>query len=394
MSYLWGKLSGLATVQFSQPKGDFFKTLRTSVNGYFTENNIKPTGNAKLYWKTAIIITTYIATYTAIVAAPIPGWSVLVLAGFLGFVQGLVGFNIMHDACHDSFSTKKAVNHFFGLSMNALGTDAHMWRQKHNIVHHTYTNVDGIDDDIAKTPFLRMSETQKRFKAHRFQHIYLTFLYGISTLYWITLKDWESYFNRKEFNVEVNRMKPVDHIMFWTTKTIYFGLYFVIPGFIFGFGWAFLGFTVMHFVLGCMMSFVFQLAHVVENVEFEHSHGEHTEIDTEWAVHQINTTSDFAVNNKVVSWIVGGLNYQVEHHLFPRISHIHYPAIQKIVSEVCAEFDVEYRSYPTTGKAIASHFRHMKRLGNKDVLQPQFQPKQEKAQVAEVVVEEELELVD
>lgn len=386
------KIRILATVQFAQPQGDFFKTLRRSVNSYFTENNIKQTGNSSLYWKAAVIIISYIVVYTAIVAAPLPIWSVMLLFGVLGFVQGLVGFNIMHDACHDSFSTKKKINYLFGLSMNALGTDAHMWRQKHNIVHHTYTNVDGIDDDIAKTPFLRMSETQKRFKAHRFQHIYLSVLYGISTMYWITLKDWESYFNRKEFKVTVERMKPLDHVMFWTTKLIYFGLYIGVPTMLFGFGWAFLGFTIMHFVLGCFMSFVFQLAHVVENVEFEHHHGEHTEIGTEWAIHQINTTSDFAVNNKLVTWCLGGLNFQVEHHLFPRISHVHYPKIQKIVEGVCEQFGVEYRSFPTTRQALASHFRHMKRLGSKDVVQPQFQVKEEK--VAVEVREEELELVD
>lgn len=384
----------LATVQFAQPQGDFFKTLRSSVNRYFTDNNIKQSGDARLYWKTAIIITGYVAVYLAIVAVPMPVYAAMLFFALLGFAQSLVGFNIMHDACHDSFSTKKNVNYFFGLSMNALGTDAHMWRQKHNIVHHTYTNVDGVDDDIAKTPFLRMSETQKRFKAHKFQHIYLPFLYGISTIYWIVLKDWESYFNTKEFNVAVNRMGVKEHILFWSTKMIYFGLYIVIPSFIWGFGWACLGFAIMHFVLGTIMSFVFQLAHVVENVEFEHSHGEHTEIGTEWAVHQISTTSDFAMGNKVVSWLLGGLNYQVEHHLFPRISHVHYPAVQKIVAKTCADFGVEYRYFPTTRKALASHFRHMKRLGRKDVLQPQFQPKAEQVVAAATVREAELELVD
>lgn len=377
----------MAIVQFAQPKGDFFKTLRSSVNSYFAENNIQQTGNSKLYWKAGIIIASYLAIYTTMVAAPISAWTFVALAASLGFVQALVGFNIMHDACHDSFSTKKRVNYFFGLSMNALGTDAHMWRQKHNVVHHTYTNVDGIDDDIAKTPFLRMSETQKRFKAHKYQHIYLTLLYGISTIYWVAIKDWESYFSKKEFNVTVERMKRADHLMFWTTKIIYFGLYLVIPTMIYGFWWALLGFTAMHFVLGSFMSFVFQLAHVVENVEFEHSHGEHTQIDSEWAVHQISTTSDFAVNNKVVSWMLGGLNYQVEHHLFPRISHVHYPTVQKIVEGVCEQFGVEYRSYPTTRKALASHFRHMKRLGNKDVIQPQFKLKEEVVASEEMVLE-------
>ncbi len=357
----------MATIRFSRPQGDFFQTLRASVDAYFVENKLKESGNAALYWKAAIIIVLYIATYAAIVGLAIPGWSALLLCAFLGFLQALVGFNIMHDACHDAFSTKKNINFFFGLSMNALGSDAFMWRQKHNVVHHTYTNVEGVDDDIAKSPLLRMCPQQPRYGAHRFQHLYLSFLYGISTLFWVLLKDWQSYFSSKKFNVEVPEMGAKDHLIFWVTKIMYFGIYLVAPSFVWGFGWTFLGFTIMHVVLGATLSFVFQLAHVVENVEFELAHDtEVTMIENEWAVHQINTTSDFAVNNKVVSWFLGGLNYQVEHHLFPRISHIHYPAIQKIVAKTCEEFGVQYRYYPTTTQALSSHFRHMKNLGKAD----------------------------
>jgi linoleoyl-CoA desaturase len=353
----------LATIRFSQPSSDFFATLRKSVDQYFADQKVKSSGNATLYWKTTIIITAYILCYCTIMLLPIPMWLAGVLAALLGVIQAFVGFNIMHDACHDAFSTRKNVNYFFGLSMNALGSDAFMWRQKHNLVHHTYTNVDGIDDDIAKTPLLRMSESQPHFKAQRFQHIYLPFLYAISTIYWVLIKDFQDYIFGKRFNVQVGKMKPFDHFVFWSTKIIYFGLYLVLPILVWGVWPAIVGFILMHAMLGMVMSFVFQLAHVVENVEFEHAHDEHTVIDTEWAVHQIETTSDFAPDNKFVSWFLGGLNYQVEHHLFPRISHVHYPAIQRIVAKTCADYGVEYRHYPTMRAALASHFRHMKRLG-------------------------------
>ncbi len=357
------KTENLATVQFSRPNSDFFATLRKSVQQYFEDNKISSAGNAHLYWKAVILITAYIAVYVTLMFVPMAWYFGLALAGLLGLIQAFVGFNIMHDACHEAFSTKKKVNYFFGLSMNALGTDAFMWKQKHNVVHHTYTNIDGVDDDIAKTPFLRMSETQPRFKAHRFQHIYLTLLYGISSFYWIVLKDFQEYIMGSRYKVEVAQMRTWDHLLFWTTKTIYFGLYVFLPMFVWGIGGAILGFVMMHFMLGITLSFVFQLAHVVENVEFDHAHEEITLIENEWAVHQIATTSDFAPGNKFVSWFMGGLNYQVEHHLFPRISHVHYPAIQSIVAKTCADFGVEYRFYPTTRKAIASHFRHMRKLG-------------------------------
>ncbi|MES2555323.1 MAG: acyl-CoA desaturase [Bacteroidota bacterium] len=356
----------MATVHFSRPNSDFFATLRKSVEQYFSENKLDSSGNSHLYWKATILITTYIACYLTIMLLPIPMWLGAILALFLGFIQALVGFNIMHDACHEAFSDDKRINYFFGLSMNALGSDAFMWRQKHNVIHHTYTNIDGVDDDIAKSPLLRMSETQPRFKAHRFQHIYLTFLYAISTIFWVLLKDFQHYFMGHGYAVEVGKMKLIDHLMFWTTKVIYMGLYVVLPIMVWGVWPAIVGFVLMHAMLGSVMSFVFQLAHVVENVEFEHHHGESTQIDAEWAVYQIATTSDFAPRNKVVSWFLGGLNFQVEHHLFPRISHVHYPAIQQIVAKICADYGVEYRYYPTMNAALASHFRHMKHLGQMD----------------------------
>lgn len=353
----------MATIQFSKPNSDFFATLRKDVQRYFEENKIKSSGNAHLYWKAVILISSYIIIYAAILLLPIPLWLAAVGAATIGSLQAFIGFNVMHDSCHEAFSSKKRVNYFFGLSMNALGSDAFMWKQKHNVVHHTYTNIDGVDDDIAKTPFLRMSKSQPRFKAHRFQHIYLTFLYGISSFYWIVLKDLQEYIMGSKYSIETAKMKPWDHFVFWSTKIVYFGLYIVLPSFVFGFLPAFVGFVIMHVMLGLLLSFVFQLAHVVENVEFEHHVGEHTMIENEWAVHQIATTSDFAPQNKVVSWFMGGLNHQVEHHLFPRISHVHYPKIQKIVQKTCAEFGVQYRHYPTVRQALASHFRHMRNLG-------------------------------
>jgi linoleoyl-CoA desaturase len=367
--YLCGtKTLQLAKIQFSRPRGEFFCSLRKSVDGYFTDNGIDPTGDGRLYFKAGVIITAYLALFGAVLFAGFPGWLALAGCAAMGFLQALIGFNIMHDACHGSFSTDKRINYFFGLSMNALGSDCFMWKQKHNIVHHTFTNIDGADDDIAKSPLLRMSESQPRYKAHRFQHFYMPFLYAISTLYWVLIKDWQDYFVGDRFNVETAKMKPFDHLVFWSTKIVYFGLYIVLPASVWGLWPTVLGFVTVHAVLGLVMSFVFQLAHVVENVEFEHTHGEHTLIENEWAVHQIATTSDFAVDNRVVSWFLGGLNYQAIHHLFPLISHVHYPEVQKIVSRVCAEHGVNYLSYPTMRDALGSHFRHMKRLGREDVV--------------------------
>ncbi len=352
----------MAIVQFSQPKGAFFSSLRQAVDDYFAKNQLEPTGNFQLYSKAATLIALYIVFYVGMFA-PIATPLKLVSAALLGFVQALVGFNIMHDACHDAFSNKKSVNYWFGLSMNALGSDAFMWRQKHNLIHHTYTNVDGMDDDIAKTPLLRMCETQPRYSAHRFQHIYMPFLYAISTLYWIVVKDFQIYFGGYHYNMPLAKMKALDHFVFWFSRILYFFMYFFLPVYFSGWGIGITQFVLMHVFLGLTMSLVFQLAHVVDNVSFEHLDSDKLTLENEWAVHQIATTSDFAVDNKVVSWFLGGLNYQAVHHLFPRVSHVHYPALQKIIAKTCEEHGVTYHSFPTTIDALKSHFRHMRRLG-------------------------------
>ena len=75
-------------------------------------------------------------------------------------------------------------------------------------------------------------------------------------------------------------------------------------------------------------------------------------IESEWAVHQVATTVNFATQNKMWNWLFGGLNFQVEHHLFPRISHVHYPELNKRLKQVCAEFNVAYQEFPIVAQCI------------------------------------------
>jgi linoleoyl-CoA desaturase len=272
----------------------------------------------------------------------------------------------MHDANHGSYSPNTRFNDFLGLSANALGASAFFWKQKHNIIHHTYTNVDGIDDDIAKSPIIRQCESQKWVPAHKVQHLYLLPVYSLSSIFWIFFMDFTKYFTRKIYTTEAWKMSTKNHIIFWATKIYYATVFIAIPIMVWGWlGWI-VGFLVMNTAMGLTLSLVFQLAHVVENTEFEHIPLDATKhVETAWAEHQLKTTSNFAMGNKVISWFVGGLNYQIEHHLFPRVSHVHYPAISKIVQEKCREYNLPYNQYTTMSQALASHFRVMKNLGIK-----------------------------
>jgi linoleoyl-CoA desaturase len=353
-------------VTFDNKDTAFFTALKNSVDDYFTRSRLKKTGNWKLYTKTLTLIPAAVGIYISLLVFPIHWIPALVLCGILGLILASIGFNVMHDACHGSYSSRKWVNNVMGLSLNMLGGNAFIWKFKHNIIHHTYTNVDGIDDDIAKSPLMRHCSSQKWVPAHRFQHIYMIFLYAISTIGWTFLQDFQKYFRHKVHNTDMQKMNTSEHIIFWVSKILYVVFYILIPVLFVGWMPWLIGFLCMHVVLGLTLAIVFQLAHVVEETEFVQAiENDPQKLEAAWSVHQVKTTANFAPRNKVISWLVGGLNYQVEHHLFPRISHIHYPAISNIVKQTCAQFNLTYNEFPTMGSAIVSHFRFMWQLGRR-----------------------------
>ncbi len=354
-------------VSFNNKNALFFPALKASVEEYFKSNNVQKTGNRHLYMKTIVLIPAAICLYVSLLLFPLPAAAGILMSCALGFTLACIGFNVMHDACHGCYSNKNWVNDTLGLTLNALGGNAFIWKQKHNIIHHTYTNVDGVDDDIAKSPLMRQCSSQQWVPMHRVQHFYVVLVYGISSFAWVFIMDFVKYFSRKVYRTPLQKMKLRDHLMFWGSKVLYIVFYIALPIVLLGAQAWLIGFVAMHLVMGFTLAIVFQLAHVVEETEFEAVGIDDKIIENEWAIHQIRTTANFSPGDKVVSWFVGGLNYQVEHHLFPRISHVHYPAISKIVEEKCREFGIQYNSMPTLFSAVRSHFRFMRTLGMKPV---------------------------
>jgi linoleoyl-CoA desaturase len=354
----------MAKITFDNRNNLFYQSLKASVDEYFETQKIKKTGDWRLYIKSFILIGSAVAMYCSLMFLQPGALPALLLCGLLGYVFACIGFSVMHDANHGSYSTNPVINDGLGLTANLLGASSFFWKQKHNIIHHTYTNVDGIDDDIAKSPIIRHCESQKWVPAHKVQHLYLIPIYALSSIFWLFFMDFAKYFTGKIFTTEAWKMSTKNKIIFWLTKVGYLTFYMIIPAMVWGF-WPWLaGFFVLHAVMGLTLSIVFQLAHVVENTEFETIALDETKhLDTAWAEHELRTTSNFAMGSKVVSWFVGGLNYQIEHHLFPKVSHVHYPAISKIVMEKCKEFSLPYNKYDTMMEAVASHFRVMKSLG-------------------------------
>lgn len=365
----------MSKVTFNNNNNHFFQSLKTSVDEYFIKTKKSKTGDFRLYLKSFILVGGAIAIYYCLMFISPNIFTAVILAALFGFLNACIGFSVMHDANHGSYSKNNLLNDIVGMiGSNGLGANAFFWKQKHNIIHHTYTNIDGVDDDIAKSPIIRQCETQKWVPAHQVQHLYMPFVYSLSSIFWIFVMDFTKYFKRKINNTVAWKMNLKNHIVFWLTKIWYFSMFIIFPISVWGFGAWIIGFLIANMAMGITLSFVFQMAHVVENTEFEHTPLDTTKhIETAWAEHQIKTTSNFAMNNKIISWFVGGLNFQVEHHLFPKISHVHYPAISKIVAEKCAEFNLPYNYYPTFQSALKSHFRVMKNLGKKPVTEHKFE---------------------
>lgn len=353
----------MSKISFANKQQPFYKSVKASVEDYFSKTQQKKTGNWKLYAKTLLLIPLALGTYIFLLTGTYPDVIGILLSVLLGFTLVAIAFNVMHDACHGSYSSRKWVNDLLSLTMNALGSNAMIWKIKHNILHHTYTNIDGLDDDIAKLPVLRLCPTQPRMGIHRHQHWYMFIVYSLSSLLWVYLTDFMKYFSRKIVVTEM-KLTTRDHVVFWSSKLLYLFFYVALPVYFVGF-WPWLaGYLTVNMTMGLTLGLVFQLAHVVEKTGFEQTGPEDKVLDEEWAVHEIKTTANFAPGSRFITWFVGGLNYQIEHHLFPRISHVHYPAISRIVRNECRRFNLPYHSYGSMTEAIASHYRTMKALGN------------------------------
>jgi len=358
-------------IKFSRiDSGRFFRTLNKRVNDYFKENNLSRNGNWKLYLKTVIMFSLYLCPYFLFLTLDFSWWAQLLLTIAMGVGMAGVGMNVMHDANHDAYSSKKWINKILGGSMYILAGNVYNWQVQHNVLHHTYTNIHGHDEDIEAGRILRFSQHSKWHKLHKFQHYYSFLFYGLLTINWVLTSDFLQ--TRRYLAQKLSYGKLPSPTKQWSvliiTKLIYVSFWILIPILFFNIVWwkILIGFFIMHYIAGFILSVVFQLAHVVEDAEMVLPDPSGTMKNT-WAIHQLFTTVNFATKNKIMNWFTGGLNHQVEHHIFPNISHIHYTKISKIVKKTALEFNLPYNEYASTRSAIISHFKHLRQMGRKPV---------------------------
>lgn len=344
----------------------FFSTLRQRVDYYFKENQISKHSNWQMVVKTIVMLFAYLIPFIFLLFAQPTFWPALMIWTLMGFAKAGIGMSVMHDANHGAYSSSAKVNLFLGHSLNLVGGSVFNWKLQHNLLHHTYTNIVHMDDDIDDKLVMRFSPHTKVKWYHRFQFIYAFLFYGILTLYWALLKDFVQFY--KYTKEGVNKASRNENRIILTkiilSKVFYFGLFIILPLVVFKLPVLpyILGFLFMQFIAGLVLTVIFQLAHTVENT----SHplpDESGTVENNWAVHQLNTTANFSRKNKLISWYLGGLNYQVEHHLFPNICHVHYPELSVIVKSTAEEFGIPYLENETLKLALISHFKALKRFG-------------------------------
>lgn len=342
---------------------EFHRVVRRRVSQYFELSGLRERDCPQMYVKTAILFAWTAVSYSLLVFFPMTWWLACPLAISLGLSMAAIGFNVMHDGGHRAYSNHLWINRFMAMALDLLGGSSHCWARKHNVIHHSFSNITGHDDDIDIGILGRLSPHQQRMPFHRMQHYYLWGLYGFLPVKWFFFDDFRDLLSGEISGHRLPRPKGWDLVVLVVGKIAFFTLAFLVPLLLHP-TWAVLSlYFLASFVQGVVLSVVFQLAHCVENATFPMPHEETGRMDAGWSVHQVETTVDFARENRVLSWFIGGLNFQIEHHLFPRICHIHYHRLAPLVETTCREFGVNYTNHISFSAAVTSHFRWLRRMG-------------------------------
>ncbi len=364
------------TLKFANNQQAFFTTLTKRVNDYFKTENLSRHANATMVIKTVFMFSLYFVPYALIISGVFTNlWILWALCVVMGIGVGGIGLSVMHDANHGAYSNKQWVNDLLGYSLNLVGASAFNWKLQHNVLHHTYTNIHEADEDISPRGILRMHPDSNWLPIHQFQHFYAWFFYGLMTLVWVFVKDFMRLNNYIKMGLAKKQKANVtmEWVVLIATKIVYFYYIFVIPALLIpSITWwqIAIGFVTMHYLAGFILAIIFQPAHVIDGTEYPVASAE-GQLENSWAIHQLQTTTNFANNSTVFSWYVGGLNFQVEHHLFPNICHVHYKDISSIVKVTAEEFGLPYKNEPTFLGAIIGHAKQLKQLGERpQVLTP------------------------
>jgi linoleoyl-CoA desaturase len=342
--------------------GEFLKTLRVRVHK--TLDGRPPSGDPRMLRKAALITVWFAGSFILLLSVK-SGWLQLLLCFSYGLAASALGFNVFHDANHGAISPSRRVNLTVAVLVSAvLGASRYLWNYKHNVLHHRLTNIHTWDDDLETRGFLRLTPRQHWKRRYHGQHLFVFILYAINAVELVFVKDFVQYFTlRINPHQRIPALSTAEKAEFWAAKAFYLIVFVALPFAVLPAAIVVEGFLIYQFTLGLSLALVFGMAHQVESVDFPSPRGAPPTMDEDWGTHQMRTTANFATLNRGWNWFSGGLNHQIEHHLFPSMSHTYYTAIGQVVRSTAYEFGLPYNHFETYGAALRSHYRLLRRLG-------------------------------
>ena len=348
----------------SKNDSDFFSTLIQKVDDYMEKKGNNRFADSSIYFKGVFLITLYISSYILLLSGTLNTILSVLFVMIMGLSGVMIVFNIVHDASHNVLFKNRSLNRALAYFGDLMGMNSYIWNIRHNIQHHTFTNVAGGDVLLDSIPFIRVSPQQKKFAIHKYQVFYVPVMYMLYSIFWVCFIDINMFRQKQMGNYTNMRRSWQEWAKLFFFKSFYIFYMIIFPAWIINIplSTVLIGFLIYHVVAGLLLSTVVVLGHCVEGAEYT-APDENGIIQNSFMQHEWNATYDCSTNSRLLHWITGGLNTHLAHHLFPKLCHCHYLAVTKIIKEHCAEHNVKYQHY-SFGDAIVSHLNFLRIQAN------------------------------
>ncbi len=368
-------ISKVVKYKSNKAKDDFAKELRNRVANYFKEENKSPYANTSVVVKGILGFLSWFLVYGLIISDTLSFNFWLLALGFmtLGFVNIFLAFNIMHDACHGAYSKNKKVNYILGFTMNFIGGNSYLFTKMHN-AHHAFVNIAGIDVTLETHGMFRFTPHESWTPMHRWQHLYTPVLYALAMIHWILVKDFKWMFGELNIGNKKNiKHEKKEYLILVISKLFYITVTLVLPLLFLSAPWLWvvLAWINLHILPSLCFALLFQVTHIYNGTHYPLP-DENGNIENNYFIHVLETTTDFSRENKFTVWLTGGINVHIVHHLFPKINHAHYIPLTRIIKKTAEDFGIQYHEEKNFWRALKLHMQMLRQLSNKDAVVPQY----------------------
>lgn len=344
---------------FAREDQEFLSALNNRVNVYLQKSGADKYANSRVHLKAAVMFLCYLFCYF-LVYRTTTVLGLYTCFALMGPLTVFLALNIGHESAHNIFCRSKTLNSFFVHIFDFMGASSQIWKYKHVHTHHNHTNIHKVDLELEQPSIVRIFP-QSAFKYfHRFQQYYMPFLYSIYTLIWFCVRDFKDFIM---LHKKMSKGRPKRELLFFVvSKLLFISRMIILPAMVLPFSWLQIitAFIICNVVASITVTFALISTHVGEHSHFPEPDANGL-LAHSWVRHQFLTTSDFSRGSRVVTALYGGFNHHLTHHLYPYISHVHYPSISKIIQKVSDDYQIATHPQPTIVAAIASHFRFLGR---------------------------------